>query len=94
MTHDPLCDPRSRDYWGDYIPCQCDLIARVRADQRENDAYELDEAKIRKDERAKTLDAAYNAVAAVPSQSESWSVSWVWKHDALAAIDALREGTK
>ena len=42
------------------------------------------------DAYAAGVQAAREAVAAVPSQSESWSVSWVWKHDALAAIDALR----
>jgi hypothetical protein len=38
MTHDPLCPYRPKisvfaTYWQKEIPCQCDLIAKVRADE-------------------------------------------------------------
>lgn len=33
MTHDPLCDSDDDPY-----NCRCDLIARVRADEREQES--------------------------------------------------------
>ena len=83
--------------------CICDRLRaceqRVRAEQQtdlDHVSYVLGQTNERQrsvlliaDAYAAGVQAAREAVAAVTSQSESWSVSWVWKHDALAAIDAL-----
>ena len=34
-NHDPLCDPKSRVVLHDRRVCDCNFIARVRADERE-----------------------------------------------------------
>ena len=84
MTHDPLC-PKATDELREY--CECDLIARVR-----------------EDERGKTLDDAWKwwgpgsykqalldaleAVKALPLR-QSGLVMCVHQQSAVAAIEAL-----
>ena len=40
-NHDPLCDPKSRVVLHDRRVCDCNFIARVRADEREAAAQRL-----------------------------------------------------
>jgi hypothetical protein len=43
VTHDPLCSHARQHRWFQRIDeCQCDLIAKVRADQRDKDRQTVD----------------------------------------------------
>ena len=75
MSHDPLCGEECTcSSVCEDVYCNCDTIARVRAD-----------------ERAKTLDAAREAVMRTCGHTKYEGCSPCLHDDAIAAIDALRD---
>ena len=94
MSHDPLC-PRYEAYIHEKSCALCDLIARVREDERGKDHWQLSEQGKRDGYAAALRDAVDNcwgAVAEIPAV-ELWDGAkaawWIVKADALAAIEAL-----
>lgn len=85
MTHDPLCpmevELRALETWEtDHLPegviCQCDLIAKVRADERD-----------------KTLDDAINLLEEMNCKRLWWDDMLTWcisVNEAIYNIDNLR----
>ena len=85
MTHDPLCpmevELRALETWEtDHLPegviCQCELIARIRADERD-----------------KTLDDAINLLEEMNCKRLWWDDMLTWcisVNEAIYNIDNLR----
>ena len=96
VTHDPLCY-RSHDQTLGRDPfCQCAALAKAREDERSNNFTPDDHANGMTEAYQRGLDAAREAVVAVPydepeddPQSREHEVEVRQRY--LAAIDALRE---
>lgn len=94
MNHDPLCDvviKNEGSAWEKYYPivCVCDLIARVREDEHENDDSHL--AAYMLGERAGYAAALRDAAEAVKAAltDDDGYVRQSELDDAVAAIERL-----
>ena len=83
MTHDALCD--GDDYEGPFcsVRCSCDLISKVREDERRR----FDDDGADRDIRAAALRDAVEAV----KLSCSADIELVERTEVIAAIEALKE---
>ena len=72
--------------------CECALIARVRADERDKERWYLSQQE-QDDLIAKGRAEARDAVAALRNSTSHTERTWLPLDDALAAIDGLRGGS-
>jgi hypothetical protein len=101
-NHDPMCPNTHSLVVADDTPCQCDLIARVREDERISWGEHLARTQITNvdlanESAAKYLEGRKDALAEAREAVAAFLVGdtdcdWTYSR-CLAAIDALRGGT-